>query len=79
MVPCPFRFDQAMASLRPWIAPVMSCLAIQAVWFGLVQAIDLKLLYQSGAPGVLTLNAESVQSDGQSDGQSDRRNLRTRG
>jgi hypothetical protein len=68
-----------MASLRPWIAPVMSCLAIQAVWFGLVQAIDLKLLYQSGATGVLTLNSESMQSDGQSDGPSDRGNIRTRG
>jgi hypothetical protein len=53
-----------MASLRPWIAPVMSCLAIQAVWFAMVQAIDLKLLYQSGGSSVLSLNAESVQSDG---------------
>ena len=61
MVTC---FLQAMASLRPWIAPVMSCLAIQAVWFAMVQAIDLKLLYQSGGPSVLSLNAESVQSDG---------------
>jgi TRAP-type mannitol/chloroaromatic compound transport system permease large subunit len=53
-----------MASLRPWIAPVATCLAIQAVWFGIVRAIDLKLLYQSSGQSVLSLSPETPRSDG---------------
>ncbi|MEY4430503.1 MAG: hypothetical protein RLZZ533_439 [Cyanobacteriota bacterium] len=52
-----------MASLRPWIAPVATCLAIQAVWFGMVRAIDLKLLYQSSGHPVLSLNPDTRGSD----------------
>jgi hypothetical protein len=52
-----------MASLRPWIAPVATCLAIQAVWFGMVRAIDLKLLYQSSGQPALSLNSEADGSD----------------
>lgn len=57
-----------MASIRLWISPVISCLAIQAVWFAMVQVIDLKLLYQSGGQSVLSLNAELLQSDARKDG-----------
>ena len=53
-----------MASLRPWIAPVASCLAIQAVWFGIVRAIDLKLLYQSTEQPILSLGEDQRRSDG---------------
>lgn len=53
-----------MASLRPWIVPVATCLAIQAVWFGMVRAIDLKLLYQSSGQPVLSLKPEIPRSDG---------------
>ncbi|MEY2748332.1 MAG: hypothetical protein RLZZ168_348 [Cyanobacteriota bacterium] len=56
-----------MASIRLWISPVISCLAIQAVWFAMVQVIDLKLLYQSGGQSVLSLNAELLQSDARKD------------
>jgi len=52
-----------VASLRPWIAPVLSCLAIQAVWFGVVRAIDLKLLYQSSQRPVLSLEIDRDPSD----------------
>ena len=52
-----------MAPLRPWIASVATCLAIQAVWFGIVRAIDLKLLYQSAGQPVLSLSPESHRSD----------------
>jgi hypothetical protein len=56
-----------MASIRLWISPVISCLAIQAVWFAMVQVIDLKLLYQSSGQSVLSLNAELLQSDARKD------------
>lgn len=56
-----------MASIRLWISPVISCLAIQAVWFAMVQVIDLKLLYQSGGQSILSLNAELLQSDARKD------------
>ncbi|WP_398336036.1 hypothetical protein [Vulcanococcus sp.] len=56
-----------MASIRLWISPVISCLAIQAVWFAMVQVIDLKLLYQSGGQSALSLNAELLQSDARKD------------
>ena len=52
-----------MASLRPWIAPVASCLAIQAVWFGIVRVIDLKLLYQSSEQPILSLGEDQHRSD----------------
>lgn len=52
-----------MASLRPWIAPVASCLAIQAVWFGIVRAIDLKLLYQSSEQPILSLGYDQYRCD----------------
>lgn len=41
-----------------------SCLAIQAVWFGIVRAIDLKLLYQSSEQPVLSLGEDQRRSDG---------------
>lgn len=52
-----------MASLRLWIAPVATCLAIQAVWFGMVRAIDLKFFYQSSGRPALSLNPEADRSD----------------
>lgn len=40
-----------------------SCLAIQAVWFGIVRAIDLKLLYQSSEQPILSLGDDQHRSD----------------
>ena len=32
-----------MECLRPWLGPVICCLAIQGVWIGLLKVLDVRL------------------------------------